>query len=108
MVTGVTIVRSEFLEAHPAVVAEFLTAQAASVDAANSNPEAAAKLVVAGGIIANEKVAQAAIPNRRLVCLTGQDMRAALGGYLQVLFEQDPASVGGSLPSDAFYCTALP
>ena len=30
-------------------------------------------------------------------------MKEALNGYLSVLFEQNPASVGGSLPDDAFY-----
>lgn len=30
-------------------------------------------------------------------------MKDALSGYLEVLFEQDPKSVGGSLPGDDFY-----
>lgn len=30
-------------------------------------------------------------------------MKAALSGYLEVLFDQDPASVGGALPGDDFY-----
>ena len=30
-------------------------------------------------------------------------MKEALEGYLKVLFEQDPKSVGGSLPGDEFY-----
>lgn len=108
MVTGVTVVRNEFLEAHPAAVAEFLAAQKASVEAANADPGATAKLVVANGIINDERIAQAAIPGCKLVCLTGQDMKTVLSGYLQVLFEQSPASVGGSLPDDAFYYVDMP
>ena len=30
-------------------------------------------------------------------------MKAALSGYLSVLFEQNPDSVGGALPGDDFY-----
>ena len=30
-------------------------------------------------------------------------MKQALSGYLNVLFEQDAASVGGALPADDFY-----
>lgn len=30
-------------------------------------------------------------------------MRAALGGYLEVLADADPASVGGGVPGDDFY-----
>ena len=30
-------------------------------------------------------------------------MQGLLSGYLEVLYEQDPASVGGTLPDEAFY-----
>jgi len=30
-------------------------------------------------------------------------MKTALSGYLQVLADQNPASVGGQLPGDDFY-----
>ena len=30
-------------------------------------------------------------------------MKEKLSGYLSVLFEQNPKSVGGQLPGDAFY-----
>ena len=30
-------------------------------------------------------------------------MKTALSGYLEVLWEQDPAAVGGGLPGDGFY-----
>ena len=30
-------------------------------------------------------------------------MKDALEGYLEVLFEQDPQSVGGNLPGEDFY-----
>ena len=33
-------------------------------------------------------------------------MKAALAGYLNVLFEQDPKSIGGKLPAGDFYYTA--
>ena len=32
-----------------------------------------------------------------------QEMKDALSGYLGVLFDQDPASVGGAMPADDFY-----
>jgi NitT/TauT family transport system substrate-binding protein len=30
-------------------------------------------------------------------------MKTALSGYLEVLYDQDPTSVGGALPADDFY-----
>ncbi|AEB06952.1 hypothetical protein Corgl_0839 [Coriobacterium glomerans PW2] len=103
MLTGVTIVRTKFLKEHPEAVKEFLEEQQASVKAINADPSAAAKLVVKHGIIDSEDVARRAIPGCQLVCLTGNDMKTALSGYLSVLFEQDPTSVGGKLPADDFY-----
>lgn len=103
LLTGVTIVRNEFLTEHPEAVAEFIEQQAASVDAANADPAGVAPLVVAAGIIDAEPVAAKAIPSCHLVCITGAEMQSALSGYLQTLFYSDPASVGGALPTDSFY-----
>ena len=105
MVTGVTVVRNDFLEEHPEAVAEFVEAQAASVEWVNENPDEAGELVAEVGIIEKAQMAARAIPNCSLVCVTGDEMRTALEGYLQVLYDQDPASVGGEMPGDAFYAT---
>lgn len=106
LVTGVTVVRNEFLEASPEAVEEFLDAQAASVDEVNADPAAAAPLVVEAGIVEAEPVAARAIPGCHLVCITGTELEDALAGYLNVLFEADPASVGGALPAESFYYEA--
>ena len=103
LVTGVTVVRNDFLAENPAAVADFLERQAASVELVNADPETAGELVVKAGIMDNAKAAAQAIPRCNLVCLTGDKMKNALSGYLSVLFEQDPASVGGTLPGDDFY-----
>ncbi|MBS7158589.1 MAG: ABC transporter substrate-binding protein [Collinsella sp.] len=103
MVTGVTVVRAAFADEHPEAVEEFLKAQNASVDAVNDDPSAAAPLVVEAGIVDAEPIAAKAIPGCHLVCITGDDMAAALSGYLQVLSDADPSSVGGALPDDDFY-----
>ena len=103
LVTGVTVVRNEFLEEHPEAVQEFLDGQATSVETVNGDPEAASELVVKRGIIDNAGVAAKAIPECSLVCITGAEMQDALSGYLQVLYDADPTSVGGALPGDDFY-----
>jgi NitT/TauT family transport system substrate-binding protein len=102
-VVGVTIARSEFVDAHPAAVADFLSRHAESVAAVNGDPAAAAPLVVKAGIVASEAIAEKAIPKCNIVCATGEEMRSALSGYLQVLYDADASSVGGALPGDDFY-----
>lgn len=103
LVTGVTVVRKEFLEAHQDVVKEFMAGQEASVKAANDDPATVAPLVVEAGIIDNEAIAAKAIPGCHLVSIAGEEMRSSLSGYLKTLFDADPTAVGGDLPADDFY-----
>lgn len=101
--TGATIVRSEFLSEHPDAVSVFLQEHETSADEANTDVEGTASLVAEYGIIEKAPVAQKALPYCNIVCITGDEMKTALSGYLEVLYAADPASVGGALPGDDFY-----
>lgn len=103
LVTGVTIVRTDFYEAHPDAVAAFNEAHQNSAVAANSDVEGTAALVVAQGIVGAEPVAVRAIPLCNIDCNTGDDMRSDLEGYLQTLYDANPESIGGAMPGDDFY-----
>ena len=103
LVTGVTVVRNAFLIENKAAVDQFLEEHAASAAFANENVEEAAELAAAAGIIEKAPVAVKAIPKCNITYIDGADMQTALSGYLEVLFEQDESSVGGSLPGDDFY-----
>lgn len=103
LVTGVTIARNEFIEQHEAAVRSFLDEHTASATFTNEQPDQAAELIAAAGIIEKAPIAKKALPYCNITCLTGTDMKNALSGYLQVLFDQNPQSVGGKLPEDGFY-----
>lgn len=103
LVTGVTVVRNAFLQENGAAVDKFLEEHKASAAYANENVEEAAELVAAAGIIEKAQVAVKAMPKCNITYIDGEDMKTALSGYLEVLYGQDPASVGGSLPGDDFY-----
>lgn len=103
LVTGVTVVRNDFLKEHQKEVDLFIEEHKSSADFANANVDEAAELVANLGIIEKAPIAKKAIPNCNITCITGQDMKAALKGYLEVLFNSDPTSVGGALPADNFY-----
>lgn len=103
MVTGVTVARKEFVEAHPEWIEEFIRLHEDSVTTVNEDPAAAAELVVAFGIVEKAPVAQKAIPKCNLTCIQGTEMQQALAGYLEALFEMEPTSVGGALPAEDFY-----
>lgn len=103
MVTGVTVVRNDFLKEHEELVKVFLEEHQKSVEAINGDTATGATYAVEAGIIAKEPIAQKAIPKCNITCITGEAMKQALEGYLQVLYDQTPESVGGAMPADTFY-----
>ena len=103
MLTGVTIVRKAFAEEHPDAVKQFIEAHAESAKQAMDDQAAEAELIVKYGIIEKAPIAQKALPKCSIVCIGGDEMKLALEGYLKVLFEANPASVGGALPGEDFW-----
>jgi NitT/TauT family transport system substrate-binding protein len=102
LVTGVVVARKDFIEQEPQAIADFLEKYEASVRFVNANNDEAAALVGAYDIVP-EAVAQKALPECNIVYLAGDEMHGKLSGYLQTLYDQNPASVGGTLPPDEFY-----
>ena len=103
LVTGVTIVTNDFLAANPDAVTDFLKEHELSASYTNDVPEEAAKKIVELGIVAKEPIALKAIPFCNITCVTGEEMKTSLEGYLQVLYDLEPTAVGGALPADDFY-----
>ena len=105
IITGVVVARKEFADEHPQIIRDFLKDYEASIEFAKTDAEAAAALIEKYGIVAKAAIAQKALPGCNLSFKSGNEMKETLSGYLGVLFEQNPASVGGSLPADDFYYT---
>ena len=103
LLTGVLVVRKAYAEANPETVAAFMDAYAASVAFAQTDIDAAAELIAAYEIVPKAAIARKALPACNIVCIEGEEMKAKLSGYLAVLFEANPKSVGGQLPDEAFY-----
>ena len=103
LVQGCVVVRTEFLEAHPEAVANFLSAYEASVNYVNTNTEEAADLIVKHGIFAQAPVAKKAIPKCNIHFVAGDDMKTAMNTYLTILSGINASAIGGKVPDDAFY-----
>lgn len=102
LLTGVIVARRAVVEENPGAVDAFLAEYNESVSWVNENTADAAALIGGYGIV-DAAVAEKALPYCNIVCLTQYEMKDALSGYLQVLFEANPASVGGALPGDELY-----
>lgn len=103
LVQGCIVVRREFAENYPDSVKAFLEEYKASVEYANSDANAA-QTVADLGIVGSAQIASRAIPNSNIVYVDSNDgMEAKLSGFLKVLFDANPKSVGGKLPAEDFY-----
>ncbi len=102
LVTGVLVVRKEFAEENADLLQAFLEEYEASVTYVNENPTEASVMI--GDLdIVKAPIAEKAIPNCNMTCVSGEEMKDLLTGFYEVLFEKNPLSVGGSLPEEDFY-----
>ena len=104
LITGVMAARADFIEQNKAAVDAFLKEYEASVGWVIADPADAAALIEKFDI-AKAAAAEKALPFCNLTFLAGSDMTAPLGGYLEVLYGQNPKAVGGKLPAENFYYT---
>lgn len=104
LVQGCIVVRTAFLEEHPAEVNKFLEEYKASIEFLNANVADAANMVVDLGIYAGAAaIAQKAIPQCNITYMDGEQMETALSAFLTKLHEINPQAVGGKLPESDFY-----
>jgi NitT/TauT family transport system substrate-binding protein len=102
LIAGVLVARAEFVKENPEAVSEFLNRYEASVNFVNSNiPEAA--VLIGNYDIVPALVAEKAIPYCKITFIEGMEMKELLSGFLSVLYEQSPDSIGGGLPDENFY-----
>lgn len=102
VVTGVLVARKSFLEENKEAFHVFLDEYKASAAYANENIEDTATLLEEFDIF-KAAIAKKAIPYCNVTFIEGEEMKTLISAYLQVLYDQKPASVGGTLPLDDFY-----
>lgn len=102
IVTGVVIVNKAFLDGNKEAVDAFLEEYEVSTQYVNEKTEEAAALIEKYNIF-KAAVAKKAIPYCNITFIAGDEMQTKIHGYLEVLFEQNPNAVGGTMPEAAFY-----
>lgn len=103
LVMGVIGAKADFIDKNREIIDKFLSEYKESADSVNNDPQKAGELIEKYGILDNAKIAQKAVPECNITLLTGEDMKSALEGFLKILVEADPKSVGGKLPDQNFY-----
>ena len=104
LVQGCVVVRKDFVMENATAVDTFLAEYGASIEALTTDVEGTAAKIEANGIFAKAAVAAKAIPNCNVCFIIGEEMQAALSQFLTIMHGVAPASVGGSIPGEDFYC----
>jgi len=102
---GCIVARTDYVEENPMAVEIFLKEyeQSLAFVSNDANRAETAELVASYGITPSAAIAAKAIPQCNLTFLTGDEMKDVLQDYYQILFQTNPASIGGAMPYDAFY-----
>lgn len=101
--TGCIIVNKEFAQNNKEFVEEFLKQYEKSVSWVLENPKDASVLVEKNGIMPSAAIVEKAIPYCGITYEASKDVKEGLNSFYQILFDSNPASVGGSMPDDEFY-----
>jgi NitT/TauT family transport system substrate-binding protein len=105
IITAVLVVRTAYLKNNRVTFAKFLEEYRQSIAFVtdDGNLDTAAGYVVDMGIVPALPLAKAALPKCGITYIDATDMRSILTDFYQVLYDQNPRSIGGKLPMDNFY-----
>ncbi len=102
----VIVTNADFAANHSDRLDAFLADLSASTDFVLSDAKTAAAYVEELGILPSAALAEKAIPYCNLTYVDGERMKALVSDFLEVLYNADAKSVGGSLPNEDFYYIA--
>lgn len=104
---GCIIASSKFVEDNTANggIKRFLEKYKKSVDYINSSKDAG-QLIASAKIVDNPEIAQKAIPGSSIVYIDGDEMINIANANFKMLYDCNPASIGGKLPDENIFYVA--
>ena len=106
LVQGCLVVNTAFAKEHPTEVKKFLEDYKASVEFISAGSDEAIDMIVNAGILPKAAVAKKALPGCNICYIAGEDMKPVMNTFCEKIFAYDKTSIGGAMPSDAFYYVA--
>lgn len=103
LMQGCIVVRTEWADAHPKELEQFLSDYEKSIQFTVSDPKGASECIASTGIFAQAAVAEKAIPKCNIVYVDGDKMANALDVFFARLYDVNPKAVGGKIPDSNIY-----
>lgn len=103
LLTGVTVVSSDYLKKNRTKIIKFLNNHKHSIELINNDYNQSAKLLNDINPDQNLKFSAESIKNSNLTYIDGLKMKNNLSKFLKIIYDNNPELVGGKLPDDNFY-----
>lgn len=104
LVMSSIVMKKDYVQANAEAVKNFMDDYSASIEYINANVAEVGTYVEKNELLGMKAaIVEKALPNCNQVFITGEEMKAMTGTFLDVLFKANPKSVGGSVPADDFY-----
>ena len=103
LMQGCIVARTEWADAHPKELEQFLSDYEKSIQFTVSDPKGASECIASTGIFAQAAVAEKAIPKCNIVYVDGDKMANALDVFFAKLYDVNPKAVGGKIPDSKIY-----
>jgi len=103
LMQGCIVVRTEWADAHPKELEQFLSDYEKSIQFTVSDPKGASECIASTRIFAQAAVAEKAIPKCNIVYVDGDKMANALDVFFAKLYDVNPKAVGGKIPDSKIY-----
>ena len=100
---GALLIKNKIIEKYPEIVAIFLQKYKESIAWINANPARAGQYAEALAIGMKAKVVEAGIPGCNLRFVDSRDAENELETLFTILYQYNPAAVGGKLPDKGLY-----
>jgi len=101
--TGCIVVNKVFAENNKEFVSDFLKQYEESVNWVIENQTEASVLVEKNEVMPSAALVEKAIPNCGITYKFAKDDKENINNFYKILFDSNPASVGGVLPDEDFY-----
>lgn len=100
---GCIVARTAYIEANPEIISEFMTFSEVSINYIGANIEQATIFFADNGYFENSTVAYNTLISSNITFLEGDEIKAGVSGVWDVLYQADPALIGGEIPDESIY-----
>lgn len=103
LVYGCVVARTEYINANPDIISEFMTFCEVSVNFIGGNIEQATIFFTSNGYFDTDLACYNSIISSNLTFLDGEALKTGVSKALEILYAADPTPIGGALPDESFY-----